>query len=48
LPRARPFSMGIGHLWRVAVQFPGSAVPACIHRAPPTRPGDPPRLLLIS
>jgi hypothetical protein len=48
LARARPFSMGIGHLWRLAVRFPGSPVPACIHRAPATRPGDPRRLLLIS
>lgn len=45
---ARPFSFGTGHLWRIATQWPGSAVPPCIHRAPPTRPGDPPRLLLIS
>jgi hypothetical protein len=48
LPLARPFSFGIGHLWRIAVDWPGSAVPPCIHRAPETRPGDPPRLLLIS
>jgi len=49
-PRAdtRPFSFGLGHLWRIAVDWPGSAVPPCIHRAPRTRPGDPPRLLLIS
>jgi hypothetical protein len=40
--------MGIGHLWRIAVQHPGSPVPACIHRAPPPRPGDARRLLLIS
>ena len=45
---ARPFSFGRGHLWRIAVDWPGSAVPPCIHRAPETRPGDPPRLLLIS
>lgn len=47
LPGARPFSLGIGHLWRLAVRHPGSPVPACIHRAPPTRPGDPRRLLMI-
>jgi hypothetical protein len=46
--RARPFSMGLGNLWRLAVQFPGSPVPGCIHRAPATPPGGPPRLLLIS
>ena len=48
LAQARPFSMGIGHLWRLAVQFPGSRVPGCVHRAPTTLPGDPQRLLLIS
>jgi hypothetical protein len=48
VPEARPFSFGAGHLWRIAVDWPGSPVPPCIHRAPATRPGDPPRLLLIS
>ena len=47
-PAARPFSFGMGHLWRIAVDWPGSPVPPCIHRAPDTRPGQPPRLLLIS
>ena len=44
---ARPYSFGVGHLWRIAVDWPGSAVPPCIHRAPETLPGQPPRLLLI-
>jgi len=48
LPHARPFSMGNGHLWRLAVQYPGAPVRACIHRAPPQRQGDARRLLLIS
>jgi hypothetical protein len=48
VPGARPFSFGLGHLWRIAVDWPGSPVPPCVHRAPATRPGDPPRLLLIS
>ena len=48
LPEARPFSFGLGNLWRIAVDWPGSPVPPCIHRAPETRPGEPPRLLLIS
>ncbi len=48
LPHGQPFSFGIGNLWRIAVDWPGSAVPPCIHRAPVTLPGDPPRLLLIS
>ena len=46
-PGAQPFSCGIGHLWRIAVDWPGSPVPPCIHRAPDTHPEDPPRLLLI-
>lgn len=45
---ARPFSFGLGNLWRIAVDWPGSPVPPCIHRAPTTLPGQPPRLLLIS
>lgn len=48
VPQARPFSFGLGHLWRIAVDWPGSLVPPCIHRAPGTHPGQPPRLLLIS
>ena len=45
---ARPFSFGLGNLWRIACDYPGSPVPPCIHRAPATLPGEPPRLLLIS
>ena len=48
LPQARPFAFGIGNLWRIAIEYPGSAVPPCIHRAPLTLPGQPARLLLIS
>ena len=47
-PGARSFSFGLGNLWRIAVDWPSSPVPPCIHRAPDTRSGDPPRLLLIS
>ena len=47
-PAARPFVFGRGNLWRIAVAWPGSPVPPCIHRAPETQPGQPPRLLLIS
>lgn len=47
IPQARPFSFGLGNLWRIAVDWPGSPVPPCLHRAPETRPGQPPRLLLI-
>lgn len=48
LPQARPFSFGIGNLWRIAVEYPGSPVPPCIHRAPDSGIRQPPRLLLIS
>jgi hypothetical protein len=48
IPGAQPFSFGVGNLWRIATEYPGSPVPPCIHRAPETFPGQPPRLLLIS
>ena len=47
LPGARPYSFGVGNLWRIAAAYPGSPVPPCIHRAPATLPGQS-RLLLIS
>jgi hypothetical protein len=47
-PSARPFSFGVGNLWRIATDYPGCPVPPCIHRAPATLPGAAPRLLLIS
>jgi len=43
---ARPLSLGNGHLWRLAVDYPGSPVLPCIHRAPIERK-DECRLLLI-
>jgi hypothetical protein len=47
-PGATPFSFGVGALWRIAVQHPGSVAPPCVHRAP--SPPEPAalRLLLIS
>jgi hypothetical protein len=45
-PNAHPISLGLGHLWRLAVDHPGSQVPPCLHRAPKERDGQP-RLLLI-
>jgi hypothetical protein len=45
---AQPFSFGLGNLWRIAVAWPGSPVPPCIHRAPGILGDQPPRLLLIS
>jgi hypothetical protein len=47
-PAAQPFSFGLGNLWRIAIDYPGSPVPPCVHRAPATILGRPPRLLLIS
>ncbi|MFL3659369.1 MAG: hypothetical protein ACJ07L_15125 [Opitutales bacterium] len=46
--KAKPYTFGLGNLWRIATQYPGSPVPPCIHRAPTTSPGRPSRLLLIS
>ena len=48
LPKAQPFCFGVGNLWRIAVAYPDSPVPPCVHRAPLTLPGMPARLLLIS
>lgn len=48
IPGAQPFSFGIGNLWRIGVEYQDSPVPPCIHRAPDTKPGESPRLLLIS
>jgi hypothetical protein len=45
-PAARPVSLGIGNLWRLAVDHPGSPVPPCIHRAPQEKTGQH-RLLMI-
>jgi hypothetical protein len=47
-PGARPYGFGLGHVWRIAVEYPGCPVPPCIHRAPETAVGDGARLLLIS
>jgi hypothetical protein len=44
---AQPYTFGLGHVWRIALDWPGNPVPPCVHRAPAQRPGDT-RLLLIS
>jgi hypothetical protein len=44
---AKPYSFGVGYLWRVATLHEGCLVPPCIHRAPDPVPGQM-RLLLIS
>nr|WP_295867834.1 hypothetical protein [uncultured Chitinophaga sp.] len=45
-PDARPINLGVGNLWRLAVDHPESRVPPCLHRAPKERAGES-RLLLI-
>ena len=45
-PNARIINLGIGHLWRLAVDHPESLVLPCVHRAPMENPGES-RLLLI-
>jgi len=45
-PGSHTINLGIGNLWRIAVDHPGSQVPPCIHRAPAERSGKN-RLLLI-
>ncbi|MFC3811386.1 hypothetical protein [Lacihabitans lacunae] len=44
LPNARPINLGIGNLWRLAVDHPESKVLPCVHRAPAEKTN---RLLLI-
>jgi hypothetical protein len=45
-PGACPVSLGIGHLWRLAVDHPESRALPCVHRAPEEKSGRN-RLLLI-
>jgi len=45
-PDAHPVSLGVGHLWRLAVDHPESQVPPCLHRAPEEKSGLN-RLLMI-
>jgi len=45
-PNAQPISLGLGHLWRLAIDHPESQVPPCVHRAPLEKDGKK-RLLLI-
>jgi len=46
IPTARPISLGLGHLWRLAVDHPKSNVLPCVHRAPGEKNGQT-RLLMI-
>ncbi|KUJ62455.1 hypothetical protein AR687_08365 [Flavobacteriaceae bacterium CRH] len=45
-PEAEPVNLGLGHLWRLAVDHPKQQVLPCIHRAPIENEGEY-RLLLI-
>jgi len=45
-PHATPITLGLGHLWRLAVNHPNQQVLSCIHRAPLEKEGEY-RLLLI-
>ena len=45
-PHATPINLGMGHLWRLAVNHPKQQVLPCIHRAPTENEGEY-RLLLI-
>lgn len=45
-PHAHPLNLGIGHLWKLAVDHPEQQVLPCVHRAPIENDGEY-RLLLI-
>lgn len=45
-PDANLINLGLGNIWRLAVDHPESQVPPCVHRAPTEKPGEK-RLLLI-
>lgn len=46
LGNVQPINLGLGHIWRLAIDHPDSKVPPCVHRAPLEKNGEP-RLLLI-
>jgi hypothetical protein len=45
-PTAQPISLGVGHLWRLAIDHPESKVLPCVHRAPKEK-NNQSRLLMI-
>ncbi len=45
-PNANPLNLGVGHLWKLAVDHPEQQVLPCVHRAPSENDGEY-RLLLI-
>jgi hypothetical protein len=44
-PEAQPISLGLGHIWKLAVDHPESQVLPCLHRAPEEQGQN--RLLMI-
>lgn len=46
LPNSNPISLGVGQMWKLAIDYPDSPVLPCLHRAPLEKDGEP-RLLLI-
>ena len=46
IPNAIPISLGVGNMWRLAVDYPEGPVLPCIHRAPIEK-NDQKRLLII-
>lgn len=45
-PNAQPISLGLGHMWKLAVDHPESQVVPCLHRAPEEKNAQN-RLLMI-
>lgn len=45
-PNAKPINLGLGHLWKLAVDHPEQQILPCVHRAPVENEGEC-RLLLI-
>lgn len=45
-PDASPVNLGLGNLWKLAVDHPDSLVPPCVHRAPKEKTGQT-RLMII-
>ncbi|WP_367276317.1 hypothetical protein [uncultured Polaribacter sp.] len=45
-PNTQTINLGIGHLWKLAIDHPESKVIPCIHRAPKERNGEK-RLMII-
>ncbi|RYF82637.1 MAG: DUF1826 domain-containing protein, partial [Chitinophagaceae bacterium] len=43
---AVPLNLGAGHLWKLAVDYPGQQALPCVHRAPLEKDGEY-RLILI-